>query len=110
MENEQKGLRFNICGIETSYQLNSEVKGISQRIEEAIPPELVYATQYWAEHLQSASEDSELLHKLEHLMYTKFLFWLEVLSLKGKISVASVALIKSRKRVQVSLMFPVPYI
>jgi hypothetical protein len=101
------GLRFNICGIETSHRRNFEIDGISERVDNAISPELVYATHYWADHLQSAPKDFELLHHLERLMHTKFLFWLEVLSLKGQTLLAYSAIIKSLKCVQVSCPQPV---
>jgi hypothetical protein len=94
-------LRFNICEIETSYLRNSDVNGILERIEKAIPPELVYATHYWADHLQSSSQDLKLLDHLEHHMHSNFLFWLEVLSLKDKMLQASSALIKARRWAQV---------
>jgi hypothetical protein len=94
-------LRFNICEIETSYLRNSDVNGISERIEKAIPPELVYATHCWADHLQSSPQDFKLLDHLEHHMHSNFLFWLEVLSLKGKTLHASSALIKARRWAQV---------
>jgi hypothetical protein len=101
-----RGLRFNICGLETSYRRNSEVKDILKRVDKAIPPELVYATHYWVHHFQFALEDDELLDDLRCLMHTKFLYWLEALSLYGSIRLAYPVLLKSLKCIQVSFLLP----
>jgi len=38
----QAGLHFNICGLETSYISNSMVADLGKRIQENIPPHLLY--------------------------------------------------------------------
>lgn len=96
------GLRFNICNVETSCRRNWNLNGILENIEHQISPELRYAAHCWGDHFQSASETFRLFDDLKRLMHTKLLFWLEVLSLTKNTSVASSALIKSLKRVQVS--------
>ena len=40
MEDARVGLKFNICGLESSYVPNSDVVGLERRIEERISPEL----------------------------------------------------------------------
>jgi hypothetical protein len=96
------GLCFNICGVETSYCKNTEFKGISEHIDKAIPSQLAYASQYWADHLQSASDRHTLLPEVECLMYSQFLYWLEVLSFKNSMSLASHALLKTTGWMRVS--------
>ena len=39
----QAGLRFNICGLETSYLCNSEVVGLKKKVEENVPTHLLYS-------------------------------------------------------------------
>jgi hypothetical protein len=100
----ERSLRFNICGIKSSFQRNLDIKGIAERVDESLPSELVYATHYWADHLQLAPDDYELLLRLKRLMDAKFLFWLEVLSLEGQTLLASSALLKSLPWVRVSIL------
>ena len=90
-------LRFNICEPETSYRLNEEVSDLSNRIEKHISSALWYSCRFWSEHLTRVSEfNVELFKCSEALMETNFLFWLEVLSLKGEMAVATTALLRLR--------------
>jgi len=90
-------LRFNICELETSHCLNSEVLNLSKRIEKHIPPVLSYACRFWAEHLSMVSEiDAELFTCLCAFMEEKFLFWLEVLSVEGEVANATMVLLSLR--------------
>ena len=76
----QAGLQFNICGLETSYLTNLEVVDLDKRIEENIPPHLLYACQFWAVHLQAAGFNPELAQSVSGFVTgEKLLFWLEVL-------------------------------
>jgi len=52
----QEMLRFNICELETSYHLNTEVPDLNDRIERCIPSALWYSCRFWAEHLAHISE------------------------------------------------------
>ena len=56
----QAGLCFNICGLETSYVPNLEVADLEKRIEENIPPHLLYACQFWATHLKDTGFEEEV--------------------------------------------------
>ncbi|KAJ7846205.1 hypothetical protein B0H14DRAFT_3138874 [Mycena olivaceomarginata] len=47
------GLRFNICGLQTSFALNSEVEDLSERIEKSILPGLRYASLMAGHHFQN---------------------------------------------------------
>ena len=55
------GLRFNICELESSHKLNSEVKDLKERIECAISPELLYSSLHWMEYLKKSSIDGDTL-------------------------------------------------
>ncbi|KDQ25860.1 hypothetical protein PLEOSDRAFT_1085228 [Pleurotus ostreatus PC15] len=56
-------LRFNMCGFDTSYALNSEIDGFQERAKK-LDPELKYACQCAAYHLdKSLGQLDELLHE-----------------------------------------------
>ena len=87
------GLRFNICGLETSYLPNSMVVDLEKKITKNIPPYLLYACQFWAIHLQDGGFDVELAQPVsEFVTGERLLFWLEVLGICKLISGAEQAL------------------
>ena len=94
----QKTLRFNICELETSYSLNSEVPDLKERIDKYIPPALSYSCRFWADHLAQVPRfDTNVFEDLQLFMGENFLFWLEVLSVRGEIPVATMALVSLRR-------------
>ena len=60
-----------------------------------ISSELQYASLHWATHLCSAENGDDLFPLLEKFSFTHLLHWLEVLSLIGRLEVASTALDRS---------------
>ena len=82
------GLKFNICKLETSYLANDDVENLNSRIEQHIPPALLYACRFWGDHLKHTDFEVDLFEKAETLFKEKFLFWLETLSLTRNISLA----------------------
>ncbi|KAK6971599.1 WD40 repeat-like protein [Favolaschia claudopus] len=81
----QQHLAFNLCNHPNSHLLNSEVPGLT---EAYLPEALTYASQFWANHLEDSSFDHVILNVLKSFLGSKFLFWLEVLSIKGKVAYA----------------------
>lgn len=84
-------LSFNMCKIETSYKLNKNVQDLDDRISQYIHAECLYACQHWADHLQhiqGAPEDPGFQDGLGVVLTQKLLFWLEILSVLGKMSIA----------------------
>ena len=79
------GLKFNICKLETSYLANDDVKDLNTRIDQLIPPALLYACRFWGGHLKHTDFKTDLFRKVETLFKEKFLFWLEALSLTRNI-------------------------
>ena len=78
----QAGLRFNICGLETSYLPNSKVVDLEERRKRNIPPHLLYACQFWGIHLQGARFDVELAQLVSRFVTgEKLLFWLEIMGI-----------------------------
>ena len=90
----QDCLRFNICGLETSYVPNVEVVDLDKRVEANIPPHLHYSCQFWAAHLQEVEFDGGLAKLVgQFISGEHVLFWLEVLGVSKLISEAYWALI-----------------
>jgi hypothetical protein len=83
------GLRFNICNLESSYLLNTEIVDMEMRIEQNIPSHLRYASIYWANHLSASKFDAKVLELLQDFMENRFLFWLEVMSLTKRMDVVA---------------------
>lgn len=76
-----RGLKFNICGLETSYVLNREVANLMERVQETIPPHLAYSCAHWSNHLTSASK-TVLPGQLRSFLYgPQLLYWIEAMSL-----------------------------
>jgi hypothetical protein len=96
-------LHFNMCDLESSYLANDDVPDLLQRNSVAIPAHLVYACQFWAHHVEIARYSNALLRKIRDFMFSNLLYWLEVLSLTGKVNLASTALLKTAKWSKVSL-------
>ena len=99
-------LRFNICGLETSYLCNSEVVGLEKKVEENIPPHLLYSCRFWAAHLQDAGFNVDLLQQVRRFVTgVQILFWLEALGVSKYIGEAYWALISTERWLQVRLLF-----
>ncbi|KAG6330178.1 hypothetical protein ID866_8911 [Astraeus odoratus] len=77
----RKELQFNVCGLESSYIRNSEVKDLDQRVMKFVSPHLSYACRYWSHHVQETVFNDVLVEELKTIFQTEYiLFWMEVLS------------------------------
>ncbi|KAF8301328.1 hypothetical protein DL93DRAFT_2187814, partial [Clavulina sp. PMI_390] len=85
MQNKQNGLHFNICKLETSSQLNSQVQNLHALIDKHVGDALSYACCFWAFHAAQAHTLCATLHdSIGSLLSTnQFLHWLEVMSVTG---------------------------
>jgi hypothetical protein len=90
--NHEATLRFDICQLESSHALNDDIPHGASRIAEAIPPHLSYPCRFWADHLRETPFEPEILQGIKDLMYIRFSYWLEVLSLTMEVKIASKAL------------------
>ena len=79
----KKGLRFNICDLETSSAMNEDVVHLEERVQNNISTSLQYACQNWVEHLRDVPYSEELSDSLHYFAYDSLLYWVEVLSLTG---------------------------
>ena len=97
------GLCFNICGLQSSYLLNSEVPDLAEKVKAKIQPHLSYSCRFWARHLQASKFDPVLAdHVKEIVGNERILFWFEVLSLLGVLGNAAPALLSAGRWLQVS--------
>jgi len=102
----QDGLRFNICGLETSYVCNSAVANLAMKIAKNIPLHLLYSCRFWATHLHDSTFDSDLAkHVMDFVTGEKIIFWMEVLGLCKCINDAYRALISAEGWLEVSMLY-----
>ncbi|KAJ7152059.1 hypothetical protein C8R46DRAFT_1303532 [Mycena filopes] len=94
-------LDFDLTEIRTSYRSNeSNAKGMAR-----ISEELSFACRAWGDTLPTAGvggADSDIMADLKIFLETKFLFWLEVLSLTNQMSCALPQLQDTEKMIGVS--------
>jgi hypothetical protein len=96
-------LRFNICGLESSFMPDRRVNGLKERIDKEISPALSYICQYWGDHLQLSTTSDELKTMLSQFLSIRLLFWMEVMNLKGVMGVGAEVLLKAKLWLQVSV-------
>ena len=96
-------LKFNICHLKTSHLKNTDVNDLDARVARYIPAHLSYACQFWASHAQEMLFEPTILEIVRVFLHGKFLQWLEVLSLTGKLSSASSSLKLCIKGIKVTL-------
>jgi hypothetical protein len=89
-----KQLKFNICDLPTSCLRNIDMPVFQWQLENYIPLHLRYAAKFWTDHLVETAYDSCNGQRVQDLLFKKFLFWLEVLSLLGIVSYGQQALSK----------------
>ncbi|CAE6452618.1 unnamed protein product [Rhizoctonia solani] len=75
-------LQFNICGLQSSFKPDSEVKDLSVRIAKSISPTLSYAAHHWGDHVIRSAVSQPLQKMLENFLSNRLLFWAELLNLK----------------------------
>jgi hypothetical protein len=96
-------LKFNVCGLEDSHLLNSQIPDLPARLETWLALDVCYASKYWANHLREADVHTEELTKsVQEFVNTRFLYWLEVLSLLEQVNIGSQILELAREYAQVS--------
>jgi hypothetical protein len=104
LRNMRRQLRFNICELETSYLPNSEIRDLGDRVRRRIPDALQYSCLHWPDHLcyDNGPVSEEITRILDSFFAgLQLLYWLEVLSLMGKVWVAISALHPTSERIKV---------
>jgi len=91
-----KQLHFNICKLEDSRLANADIKDLPLRIEQNISEPLQYSSLYWSIHLRSTPDKIQydvILGSLKEFFEGLYpLFWIEVLSVMGMVSVGAPSL------------------
>jgi len=77
----QDDLCFNVSQSRSSFKLNPDTAP-------EIALSLIYACLHWAHHMHAASNRSVFDEDVGTVFRSKFLFWLEVLSVTGKVGLA----------------------
>ena len=85
----KKELQFNICRLESSYFLNSDIPNLPQKIKQFISSSLSYSCQYWASHVQATLFNSKIATQVRKFLNEQFLYWMEVLSLMKSVQIAA---------------------
>jgi len=101
-----KQLHFNICKLEDSRLANADIKDLPLRIERNISDPLQYSSLYWSIHLRPTPDNDVILGSLKEFFEGLYpLFWIEVLSVMGMVSIGAPSLRRVITLVKVS-----PYI
>ncbi|KAG9034307.1 hypothetical protein FRB95_013465, partial [Tulasnella sp. JGI-2019a] len=80
-----RDLKRNMCNLDPSL-LNSEVEDLAQRIDDNIPPGLQYACAHLSMHVsQTPPESVEVRGLVEEFANTGLMYWVEGLSLMGRV-------------------------
>jgi len=76
-------LCFNVSRSHSSFEPNPK------SVPHGLALSLIYACLHWSHHIDSASNSSAFDLEIARTFRTKFMFWLEVLSVLGKVGIAS---------------------
>ena len=82
----------NICRLEDTSLLNSEVADLEQRINQFVPPPLLYASRHWADHLHAKPSEKQVLEPLREFLLNHLLHWIELSSVTGQVDAALASL------------------
>ncbi|KAL5633002.1 hypothetical protein ACGC1H_003480 [Rhizoctonia solani] len=94
----QSQLRFNIGSIQSSFIPDNQIADLKDQITANISSELFYTCRFWADHLsQTPIVDNPLLLTTHRFLSDLFLFWMEVLNLKGCLSAGVLSVTKLNK-------------
>ncbi|KAG6825807.1 hypothetical protein H0H87_008671, partial [Tephrocybe sp. NHM501043] len=78
----KKGLRFNICGLESSFVFDRDVENLKEKIQDSISASLSYSCKYWLDHLMESNKGDIFYMKLLEFLGEHLLSWMEVLNLE----------------------------
>lgn len=79
----RRTLKFNICGLQTSFVANKDIPGLEDRIRLRIRESLKYSCLHWATHCTEGDLATAYELITDFFRGVQILYWLEVLSLVG---------------------------
>lgn len=102
-----QGLKFNVIGSKSSYYRHKDIERTQERVDMAITPTLLYASQHWVDHLESGtvSDPHTLADMLTCFMHSQLLHWVEVLSFKNRVSIMCAILKKAASWAKVTRFY-----
>ena len=92
-------LEQNVCRLDSPGTLQSEIDGVVLR--QHLPTEVQYACRYWTYHL-TRSKSADLWDQVFTFFNGKFLYWLEAMSLVGRVLDSLSAIELLQKTISVS--------
>ncbi|CCO33401.1 hypothetical protein BN14_07476 [Rhizoctonia solani AG-1 IB] len=81
--------KVNVCGLASSYNLDSDVKDLDKLANETIPQAVIYACRHWSDHLKLSEYNPELLSIVGNFFSSRLLLWMEVMNLTKHIARAT---------------------
>ena len=91
-------LRFNICGLSSSFVRNADVEDLEDSIAANIPPHLHFACCMWTYHIsQIQAFEPTLIEMISDFFRFHFLLWLEVMSLAKRSAEKALAQLNTMK-------------
>jgi len=102
-------LRFNICNLEDSRLVNTNIEDLPSRVKENVSDALQYSSLHWSNHLcfppDNADQRVLVLGILKEFFKGLYpLFWVEVLSVMGLVPIGAPSLRRLISWVKVSLL------
>jgi hypothetical protein len=85
--NEQ--LRYDICGVtipSAPTPLNNDIADLKERLRKRTTSGLRYAAIYGLDHIAPISTNSKVMSRLQVFFQKRLLYWMELMSLLGKVS------------------------
>jgi len=100
-------LRFNICKLEDSRLANADIQDLSSRVKQNVSDPLQYSCLHWLSHLclppDSRDQRMLVLGSLKKFFEGLYpLFWVELLSIMGMVSIGVVGLRRLLSWIRVS--------
>ncbi|CCA68914.1 related to archipelago beta form (F-box-WD40 repeat protein) [Serendipita indica DSM 11827] len=86
LKSPSEGLKFNICQIESSFNLNRQIPDLDTRVSNFISRRLRYASSHWVFHVAETNDNWRYTFssELEHITQIPYvLYWMEILSFTG---------------------------
>ena len=95
-------LKFNTCGLESSYVENKAITDLNRTVDSNIPEHLRYSCLHWMSHVTREGDLRVLQGRVMDLLYSpRALYWLEVLSLLSALDVGKSILLQCQDSFQV---------
>ena len=78
-------LKFNICGLPSSFIPDREVPGFEKRVEKNIRETMQYCCQFWSYHFMQCEIEEIVIDRLEEFLKEKGIYWIEAMSLLSQL-------------------------